>query len=389
MWQHDDCGCGGKGPSLERLIALAREQNLPTVGVKPAQFSATLKGRVEWALINRDGITERQGKGPNLILDQGLDQVAAHPLRARAAGNNMPTSGWFPIIGYAAVGTDNTAPAAGQTGLGAEVGRTTARFASDVIARPANGVYEFTKSIEFDYGFGNGNLVEWGFSFASAAGGNLFNRALFLDGGGSPEVVTKTDEFKLRLIYTLEVALSPVALTSGVFDIAGVGTRNGSYALVGGPPPSTPSGSVCQSPDLVLFSALARGELLTVAGASGTPETASIRVRDVDLSDVAYTDSLSYTNDNSARSVARLIDTERDAYVPGAFERTGGVWKFDTDAGNLANVHGFALGGASWTGEPICHRHGYVFALDASDEFEKDDEHTLTIGVPTVTWGRA
>ena len=34
-------------------------------------------------------------------------------------------------------------------------------------------------------------------------------------------------------------------------------------------------------------------------------------------------------------------------------------------------------------------RMGYVMDLDTADEFDKDNVHTLTVGVPTVSWARA
>src|SRR5690606_2139551 len=105
----------------------------------------------------------------------------------------------FPIIRYAAVGTNSGAPAVSDTGLGSEVARTDTTFALNTIARPGDGVYQLTRFIEFDYEEANGVLTEWGFSGVASDGSNLFNRALFTDGGGSPDAITKTDEEKLRL----------------------------------------------------------------------------------------------------------------------------------------------------------------------------------------------
>ena len=388
MRQRNDCGCGGKGPSLERLIALAREQNLPTLHPDPARVAATLRGRVEWALINRDGITERHGRGPNLILDQGLDQIATQEIKVQQPGTALPPT-FFPIIRYAAVGTDNTTPAVGQTGLGAEVGRTDATYQTETLTRPSNGVYELTRFIEFDYEVGNGNLTEWGFSYASTAGGNLFNRALFLDGGGSPEVVTNTTEYKLRLIYTLEVALSPTTVTAASFEVAGVGTVGGAYTLLGSAAPPS-AATRCTAPDLVMFSTLARGpvRVASLATLQG-PASGSLRVSIVDVSSDTYTSTISFTNDLTELLVNRHVGEERDAYVPGSFERTGGLWKFETQHGNAETVFGFLIGGTLDYFGTGCQRMGYAFAIDAGDRFTKDDEHTLTIGVPTVSWGRA
>ena len=388
MRQHDDCGCGDKGPGLERLIALAREQDLPTVAVKPARLAASVKGRVKWALVNRAGATAREGSGPNLILDQGLDQIATQILVQQRQTLQAPTGGtYFSIIRYAAVGTNSAAPTVSQTALGAEADRTDATYASETLTRTAPGVYELTRFIEFDYAEGNGNLAEWGFSFDGTGPGLLFNRALFLDGGGDPEIVTKTSDFKLRLAYTLEIALSPVTLTSGMFSVTGVGTVNGTYALIGGTAPAGP-GTRCGAPDLKGFSALARGALGTTIGLSQTPAIGGLRADGTDRSTVEYTDNLSVNVDTTTMIAARDI-LERDAYTPGSFERTGGVWKFETQYGNLNPVRALIINGAAESYSSTCNRAGYVFAFALESEFGKDDEHTLTIGVPTVSWGRA
>lgn len=389
-----DCGCPGLATStLDELLAVAQQKPLPRVRVRerrapPARVGATMKGWLSWQLIDRAGREVRAGEGPNLILDQGLDQIAATELLVQRDTGLVPPS-YFPLIRYAAVGTDSTAPDPSQTGLGAEIARTDAAFAEETITRPSPGVYQLTRFIEFDYSVANGNLTEWGFSNSGSSGSNLFNRALFTDGGGTPDAVTKTDQEKLRLAYTLEVTLSPVALTEGSFSITGVGTVNGEYTLIGSSAPSSRT-QMCKAPDLVLFSHWARGHSGTTVGISQRPETGSIRAESVDRSSVTYSTTLSDLTDNEL-TVARDIIEERDAYVPGSFERTGGAWRFDTGYGNLDPIRAFLVTGASEIqsgGTNPCMVFGYVFALDSGSEFSKDDEHALTIGVPTVSWGR-
>lgn len=397
-----DCGCGGLvTPTLDELLAVARSKPLPRVRERrppPAKVGATLKGWMEWNLVNREGRVVRGGEGPNLILDQGLDQIATTALYTELQGTSASSVvTLFTIITYAAVGTDSSTPDAGDTGLGAEVGRTGAEYAIDTISRPGNGVYRLNRNIEFDYSEANGNLTEWGFSSSASAGSNLFNRALFVDGGGSPDPVTKTSDEKLRISYTLEVSLSPVTMTAGSFAITGVGTVNGDYTLLGGSAPGSnaePGQNRCAAPDLKLFSAWARGVIgvAWTGSVNHPPQTAALWASPSDLSGDAYTSVVSNTTDLTNRRAPRATDTNRDAYTPGSFTRTGGGWKWDTQYANLNPIRGFYGQGTYESynsGLNSCAAAGYVFDLDPGDEFAKDDEHTLTIGVPTVTWGRA
>lgn len=395
-----DCGCGGLvTPTLDELLAVARNKPLPRIRERrppPARLGASLKGWLSWRLVNRQGKEVRGGEGPNLILDQGLDLIATTDVYREL--QNDGTSGvvtLFSLIAYCAVGTDSSSPTTSDTGLGSEVARTAAKFSNDTIARPADGVYQLTRNVEFDYDEANGNLTEWGFSPSSSVGSNLFNRALFLDSGGSPDTVTKTDEEKLRITYTLEVSLSPVTMTAGSFDITGVGTVNGNYMLVGGSAPSSnanPGQNRCAAPDLKWFSRLARGIGIVSTSLSQPPTSGTLWVSPTDLASVTYSTILSYTTDVANLRGPRDIGANRDEYTPGSFQRTGGTWKWDTVYGNLDPIKGFNGQGAYESfnsGLDSCAALGYVFDLDLADEFSKDDEHTLTIGVPTVTWGRA
>lgn len=385
-----DCGCPGLvTPTLDELLAVAKGKPLPRVRVRerrppPARVGATMKGWLSWQLIDRAGREVRAGEGPNLILDQGLDQIATTKVKDQrdTLQSQLPT--YFPIIRYCAVGTDSTAPDPSQTGLGAEVARTDATFATETLTRPSPGTYQLTRFIEFDYSVANGNLTEWGFSSSASAGSNLFNRALFTDSNGDPDTVTKTSSEKLRLTYTLEISLSPVTWTAGSFTVANVGTVNGAYTLLGGTVPSS-AAERCAATDLVLFSALAR-DSLNLALSLGRLLTGGFVAVGSDQSGVVYAADLTLptTNNNAT------LQEARDPYAPGSFERTGGAWVFDTGTGNLDPIQAFGVMGASEAfANTNCSRIGYVFAIDGGDQFSKDDEHKLTIGIPTVTWGRA
>ena len=358
-----------------------------------------LKGWLKWALVDRSGREVRGGEQSNLITDAGLDMVAT----TEFVLNTDTTVGlvtWFPIVRYAAVGTDNTAPEESDTALGAQEARIDTSYQTETLARPSPGVYQLTRYFEFDYDVGNGNLVEWAVSPNSGTG-PVFCRELFRDGGGTPEVVSKTEDYKLRLIYTLEIALAPTTFTPGSFVVTGVEDgdppRTGDYLLLGSDtPPSTPSITSadwqCGAPDLRLVTALARGGRSTVTGAGARPLIASLRVDGADRSGAVYANTLSTDGDSSSMTVARQILVSADAYTPGSCERAGGVYRWDTPYGNLDPIRAFFLGGgsASWSsGVNQCARAGYVFDLDEGVEFAKDNEHRLSIGAPTVTWGRA
>lgn len=391
MRQLEPCCDGLVTPTLDELITVARGKPLPRVRVRerrspPAKVGATVRGWLEWRLVNRQGREVRGGEGPNLILDQGLDEIAATELLTQEGSVGAPAT-YFPLIRYAAVGTDSSSPNASQTGLGTEVARTDATFQADTITRPSPGVYQLTRFIEFDYDEANGVLAEWGFSSSASVGANLFNRALFLDGGGSPDAITKTDEEKLRLTYTLEVSLTPASMTAGSFTLDGVGTVNGDYMLVGGPAPSGISDRG-KGPDLLVFSTLARGVLETVSGGFVSRPTGSATVDGTDRSAFTYTSAVT----PAADTTNDVVDEQRDAYTPGAFTREGGAWAWDTAVGNLDPIRAVFLNGvanAGAGGASLTMRVGYVFAIDGGDAFEKDDEHRLVVGVPTVTWGRA
>jgi hypothetical protein len=389
-----DCGCGQQ--DLRAALEAAKYANLPVARDRlppPARFGATLSGHLRWGLIDRRGREIRGGEQSNLILDQGLDQIA-DTIIISAQGSVAAPASYFPIITYAAVGTDSAAPVAAQTGLGAELARGSTQYDTEEITRPANGVYRITRYIEFGYAEANGNLTEWGFSYASAAGSNLFNRALFLDGVGSPDVVTKTSEYKLRLCFTLEITLSPVAFTAGSFSITGVGTVTGNYMLLGG---TAPPGVVvavdmrCTAPDVKGFSALARGSLETSVGTSVYARPGSLAAHANDQSGTAYATDVAIFG-SAGLGIARDVTDARDAYVPGSFQRTGGSWFFDTAYANYDPIRSFFIGGSqeSWSGGTLhCARAAYVFDLALASEFTKDDEHALRIGCPLTTWGRA
>lgn len=123
-----------------------------------------LRGSLENILYKEDGriIVSRKD---NLIVDAGFDFIA-HSIGNRAASGATAAMGWI------AIGTTNTAPAAGQTALVAELARQAASFSHTV------GTKVFTFSTTFAAGTGTGAIVEAGVFNASSTG-TMLDRVTF------------------------------------------------------------------------------------------------------------------------------------------------------------------------------------------------------------------
>lgn len=181
-----------------------------------------LKGRVAWEVLTESGFVIRssQGERSNLILNQGLDQLASYSLAA--------------VSSYCAVGTGNADPIYSQVGLVNEVARTnnyksgTGDCGSFWVSPT---VCEFKRTYDFPIGALNGTYYEIGFSPIGTTGDNLFSRTLLKDGGGNPTGVTVGSSQQLRVIYTLSVSLEPATATAGVVDISGVGELGMTHAI--------------------------------------------------------------------------------------------------------------------------------------------------------------
>lgn len=140
----------------------------------------------------------------NLILNQGLDRVAQ--------------GAW---IDYCQVGTGNTAPANGQTGLVSWLAGSNTRGVADVTSYvPGPPPYhELIRTTRFATGVATGTLAEVGMGWASS-GSTLFSRALILDGGGSPTTITILSDETLDVEYTLRV-YPPTTDVTGSKTISG------------------------------------------------------------------------------------------------------------------------------------------------------------------------
>ena len=121
--------------------------------------SLKLKGRVQITMYRDSGKIEHYDFR-NLVVDVGKAFVASRIVGATPA-----------VMGNMAVGTNSTAPAVGNTTLGAEIARVA--FDNSGAAGPV-----VTYSATFGPGVGTGALVEAGLLNAASAG-TMFSRVVY------------------------------------------------------------------------------------------------------------------------------------------------------------------------------------------------------------------
>lgn len=122
---------------------------------------------------------------PNIITDIGLDRIGTSSL-------------WY---GYCQVGSGSTAPAEGDTALVSYVANTLSFVANTNGVTGSSLYYRWNdRTYRFAEGVAEGNLSEVGVGWA--AEGSLFNRALILDGEGSPITITVLSDEYLDVTYS-------------------------------------------------------------------------------------------------------------------------------------------------------------------------------------------
>lgn len=155
------------------------------------------RGALTVRLSDRNGRIVDERRYRNRIVKSGRLMVA----QMFAGGTAGPTPAQ---IGFIGVGTDGTAPADTQSGLIAQRGNRAAiserRYEDFVDGTGGNAVARVRVILTavFDFGEANGSapLREAG-SFNAATAGVMYNRVVF-------EPVTKTDAFKLTLLWDVE-----------------------------------------------------------------------------------------------------------------------------------------------------------------------------------------
>ena len=141
----------------------------------------------------------------NLILDQGLDKYAS-------------INTW---MDYCHVGSGSTTPANSQTALVSLVAYTNTLAATDTTGAAASSPYYayIVRKYRFAAGVATGNLSEVG--VGSSSSGNLFSRALILDGVGSPTTITVLSDETLDVTYEFRCYV-PETDTTGTITLDSV-----------------------------------------------------------------------------------------------------------------------------------------------------------------------
>jgi len=123
--------------------------------------SIKLKGTWTKELTGPDGEIKGVWHNSNVVVTVGKEFLASFLKSAAAAASTF-------TMRYVAIGTDSTAEAVGNTGLGTEVSRHTG-----TVTYTSGGIYEVKAT--FATGSGTGAIVEYGI-FSSNTAGTLFCR---------------------------------------------------------------------------------------------------------------------------------------------------------------------------------------------------------------------
>ncbi|HET8550887.1 MAG TPA: hypothetical protein VFM97_00235 [Gammaproteobacteria bacterium] len=182
-----------------------------------------LRGHVEWQVREADGTITQRGERDNMILDQGL--------------NMLPDRWIADCFTACCVGTGNSAPAAGQTGLDLEIARTNT-YITDPGACGSTLVDPVTWQMKRTFSFPvgaldssrDGNYKEIGVSYTNTPGQNLFARTLF-SSADAPAELAITSTQSLWVVYTLTITCAPAAVTAGSINITGLGDLPYTHAI--------------------------------------------------------------------------------------------------------------------------------------------------------------
>lgn len=139
-------------------------------------FTEELKvtGRLVVELFNPDGSLKESHEFDNLVVTTGKNYIASRMVGAAAA-----------VMSHMAIGTDGTAPAAGNTTLGAEVARV-------AISSSSSSGAVATYAATFPAGTGTAALTEAGIFNDPAAGTMLCRTTFAVVNKGASDAMTIT-----------------------------------------------------------------------------------------------------------------------------------------------------------------------------------------------------
>ncbi len=171
------------------------------------QFGAKFEGEYRFVVTRAGAQVNDTGWFKNLILNQGLDTLAA------MSGGNP--------ISYCRVGTGTSTPAATQTQLDSQLAASSS--INGASSRTTSGAPNYQSVLTYTYVFAQGavvgNVTEVGVGSGST-GTNLFSRALILDGSGNPTTLALVAIDQLTVYYRVRVS-PPITDGSGTVTLGG------------------------------------------------------------------------------------------------------------------------------------------------------------------------
>jgi basic membrane lipoprotein Med (substrate-binding protein (PBP1-ABC) superfamily) len=144
----------------------------------------TLKGRYYATLYGPDGAVKDCRQGDNVVTTVGKEWLSSFLSSAAAAAATNTAR-------YAAIGTDATAEAVGNTALGTELSRHTG-----TVSYVSGAIFQVTAT--FAAGSGTGAIAEYGL-FTSSTGGTLISR-------DTESVINKGASDSLTVVYQLTLS---------------------------------------------------------------------------------------------------------------------------------------------------------------------------------------
>ena len=187
------------------MILIPKHRDL----IVPVNTKSTIRGWYKLEAVNStDGRRRFLAEFPNLITTLGANNYAS-----------VAT-----VFGCCLVGSGSAAPTVGDTGLQTFVAGTNSNGPAGITtSQSGTAGPTYWGSLVVQYAFATGaaagNLSEVGVG-STTTNGNLFSRALILDGGGAPTTITVLSTEALYVTYTLQ-QYAPTADVTGNVTIAG------------------------------------------------------------------------------------------------------------------------------------------------------------------------